>query len=65
MLLNPNVVVNAVVVKGGNGYNSYNGNFPEMILPLNNRGQLSNIGDWFVCHEIAQQQQQQPVARTP
>jgi hypothetical protein len=51
-LLNPNVVVNAVVVKGGNGYNLYNGNFPNMVAPLTNGGQPAGISHWFVCYDI-------------
>jgi hypothetical protein len=51
-LLNPNVVVNAVVVKGGNGYNLYDGNFPNMVPPLTNGGQPAGISHWFVCYDI-------------
>jgi hypothetical protein len=53
-VLNPNVQVNAVVVKGGNGYNVYRGNFPDMIAPLNNGGQLPSISHWFVCYGPAE-----------
>jgi hypothetical protein len=53
-VLNPDVQVNAVVVKGGNGYNVYRGNFPDMIPPFNNGGQLGNISHWFVCYGPAE-----------
>ena len=53
-VLNPAVQVNAVVVKGGNGYNVYRGNFPDMIPPLNNGGQLGAISHWFVCYGPAE-----------
>jgi hypothetical protein len=53
-VLNPNIQVNAVVVKGGNGYNVYRGNLPDMIPPLNNGGQLGAISHWFVCYGPAQ-----------
>jgi hypothetical protein len=32
-VLNPAIQVNAVVVKGGDGYNLYHRNFPDMITP--------------------------------
>jgi hypothetical protein len=53
-VLNPNIQINAVVVKGGNGYNVYRGNFPDMISPLTNGGQLPNISHWFVCYGPAE-----------
>jgi hypothetical protein len=49
-VLNPAVQVNAVVVKGGNGYNVYRGNFPDMITPNNNGGNPAGFSHWFVCY---------------
>jgi hypothetical protein len=53
-VLNPAIQVNAVVVKGGNGYNLYHGNFPDMITPNNNGGQPAGFSHWFVCYGPAQ-----------
>jgi hypothetical protein len=49
-VLNPAIQVNAVVVKGGNGYNVYRGNFPDMITPNNNGGNPAGFSHWFVCY---------------
>jgi len=51
-VLNPEFVVNAVVVKGADGYNVYRGNFPDMIPPLTNGGPLADISHWFVCYGL-------------
>jgi hypothetical protein len=53
-VLNPDVQVNAVVVKGGNGYNVYRGIFPDMITPNNNGGQPAGFSHWFVCYGPAE-----------
>jgi len=56
-----NVVIDAVVVKGGNGYNVYSD--PSVlppaldppqhyIAPLNNGGQVPALSHWFVCYHI-------------
>jgi hypothetical protein len=39
-----------VVVKGGNGYKVYRGNFPDMITANNNGGQPAGFSRWFVCY---------------
>jgi hypothetical protein len=44
------VEIHAIVVKGGNGYNVYSTNVPNMISPLTNGGQLPSISHWFVCY---------------
>ena len=52
------VVVNAVVVKGSNGYNVYTAPFvppdeafpQNYISPTNNGGNVANISHWFVCY---------------
>jgi hypothetical protein len=44
------VDIHAIVVKGGNGYNVYSTNVPNMISPLNNGGQIPAISHWFVCY---------------
>jgi hypothetical protein len=49
-VLNPGIQVNSVVVKGGNGYNLYHGNFQDMITPNNNGGQPAGFSHWFVCY---------------
>ena len=62
------VVVDAVVVKGANGYNSYNNpNYlppslePDQhhIPPFNNGGNMPTISHWFACYHI------EPEAVTP
>jgi hypothetical protein len=61
-LLNPAVVVNAVVVKGGPAYNVYSNPafLPPTLLapqhyisPLNGGGNVPDIGHWFVCYHLA------------
>jgi hypothetical protein len=47
---NGGVEIHAIVVKGGDGYNQYSSNVPNMIPPLNNGGQLPSISHWFVCY---------------
>jgi hypothetical protein len=42
--------IDAVVVKGGNAYNVYFGNFPDMIAPLVGQGNVPNISHFFVCY---------------
>src|SRR5436189_265862 len=62
---NPDVVVDAVVVKGGNGYNVYpNPSAPPPILPpalpppqhyiapLNGGGNVPALSHWFVCYHL-------------
>jgi hypothetical protein len=61
-LLADNVVVDAVIVKGGNGYNVYLG--PDAvppalqpdqhyIAPFNGGGNVPAISHWFVCYHVA------------
>jgi hypothetical protein len=61
-LTSSTVVVNAVVVEGGNGYNKYTDQtylpprlrpHQHYIPPLNNGRQLPTISRWFVCYHIA------------
>jgi hypothetical protein len=47
---NGGVEIHAIVVKGGNGYNVYSSNVPNMISPLTNGGQIPAISHWFVCY---------------
>jgi hypothetical protein len=53
-VLDPAFQVNAVVVKGGNGYNVYRGNFPDMITPNTNGGPPAGFSHWFVCYGPAE-----------
>jgi hypothetical protein len=53
-VLNPDIQVNAVVVKGGDGYNLYHGNFPDMITPNTNGGPPAGFSHWFVCYGPAE-----------
>jgi hypothetical protein len=43
-------VIDAVVVKGGNGYNQYNSAVTNMIAPLNEGGNVPAISHWFLCY---------------
>jgi len=60
-ILGTNVVIDAVVVKGGNGYNVYDdpavlppADQPPQhyIAPLNNGGNVPEISHWFVCYHL-------------
>ena len=60
-LLNPNAVIDAVVVKGGNGYNVYsNATFlpptlpppQHYISPFNGGGNVPALSHWFVCYHL-------------
>jgi hypothetical protein len=62
------VVIDAVVVKGGNGYNTYTNSAylpptlqadQHYIPTLNNGGNVPAISHWFVCYHL------DPVAVTP
>jgi hypothetical protein len=55
------VVIDAVVVKGGNGYNTYTDStyLPPTLQPdqhyiptLNNGGNVPTISHWFVCYHL-------------
>jgi hypothetical protein len=47
-------VIDAVIVKGGNGYNQYPGNFSDMIAPKNNGGNVPMISHWFLCYHTTE-----------
>jgi hypothetical protein len=47
-------VIDAVIVKGGNGYNQYPGNFTDMIAPKNNGGNVPQISHWFLCYHTTE-----------
>jgi hypothetical protein len=60
-----NVLIDAVVVKGGNGYNVYsNPTFlpPQLaspqhyISPLNNGGNVPTISHWYVCYHLGSEE---------
>jgi hypothetical protein len=61
-LANSNVIVDAVIVEGGNGYNKYAdqsflppalGQYQHYVPPLNNWKKLRRIARWFLCYRIA------------
>jgi hypothetical protein len=62
-ILGTNVVIDAVVVKGGNGFNVYSD--PSVlppalqppqhyISPLNNGGNVPAVSHWFICYHTAE-----------
>jgi LPXTG-motif cell wall-anchored protein len=60
-ITNPAAVIDAVVVKGGNGYNVYaNPVFlppglpapQHYISPLNGGGEVPNLSHWFICYHL-------------
>jgi hypothetical protein len=51
-VLNADVVIKGIVVKGGNGWNLYSSNVANMISPFNNGGKVPNISHWFVCYDL-------------
>jgi hypothetical protein len=57
----PGVVVEAIVVKGGSGFNLYlpgflglsaAGPWTELISPLNGGGNIPSISHWFACYRV-------------
>jgi hypothetical protein len=63
-ILTPTVVIDAIVVKGGNGYNQYDTEAvlppalqPDQhyISPLNNGGKVPAISHWFVCYHLGEE----------
>jgi hypothetical protein len=52
--LKAGAVIDAVIVKGGNGYNQYPGNFSNMIAPKNNGGNVPQISHWFLCYHTTE-----------
>ena len=44
------ITIDAIVVKGGNGYNVYSSAVPSMIPPFNNGNQIPSISHFFICY---------------
>lgn len=52
-ILNPNVQIVGIVVKGGNDYNLYTSNVSNMHAPLvGGPGNIPVISHWFVCYNL-------------
>jgi hypothetical protein len=49
-IVGANIVIDAIVVKGGNGYNVYSSAVPSMIPPFNNGNQIPSISHFFICY---------------
>jgi hypothetical protein len=70
VVLGPNVVIDGILVKGGNGYNVYSSAVPSMISPLNGGGNIPTISHFVVCYHLGTPptetppQQQTPPATT-
>ena len=52
VVLGPNVVIDAILVKGGNGYNVYSSAVPSMISPLNGGGNIPAISHYVICYHL-------------
>lgn len=49
----PGVVISAISVKGGDAYNLYMGNFPNMIAPIvGGSGQPAEISHYTICYDV-------------
>jgi hypothetical protein len=59
-ILKSGFVIDAIVVKAGNGYNQYPSIVSDMIAPLNNGGNVPGISHWFLCYHTAPPPPQQP-----
>jgi hypothetical protein len=70
VVLGPNVVIDGILVKGGNGYNVYSSAVPGMISPLNGGGNIPQISHFVICYHLGPPttetppQQQTPPATT-
>jgi hypothetical protein len=51
-ILNPNVVIVGVIVKGGPAANVYSTNVVNMISPKNPGGNVPAISHWLVCYNL-------------
>jgi hypothetical protein len=54
-ILNPNVVIDGVIVKGGNAYNVYgpeDAPFQDLRAPLNGGEVIPAISHWFICYRV-------------
>jgi hypothetical protein len=51
-IVGANIVIDAIVVKGGNGYNVYSSAVPSMIPPFNNGNQIPAISHFFICYHV-------------
>lgn len=47
-----NIVIDAIVVKGADGYNVYSSAVPSMIPPLTNGNQNPAISHFFICYHV-------------
>jgi hypothetical protein len=60
VVLGPNVVIDGILVKGGNGYNVYSSAVSSMIAPLNGGGNIPGISHYVICYHLGQTTQQTP-----
>ncbi len=51
-VVNPNVQIVGIVVKGGPNYNIYTSNVSDMHSPLVGMGTIPVISHWFVCYNL-------------
>ena len=54
-ILGVDIVIDAIVVKGGNGYNVYSDAVPSMISPFTNGNQIPAISHYFICYHVGEE----------
>jgi len=64
VVLGPNVVIDGILVKGGNGYNVYSSAVASMIPPLNNGGQIPAISHFVICYHLGETPPETPPEET-
>lgn len=56
-ILNPDVVIDGIIVKGGNAYNVYgpeDAPFTDLRAPLVGEGNIPDISHWFICYHLVE-----------
>jgi hypothetical protein len=65
VVLGPNVIIDGILVKGGNGYNVYSSAVPGMISPLNGGGNIPAISHFVICYHLGPPTTTPPQQQTP
>jgi|GEM_PF-2064232 len=51
--VDPSVVIDAVVIKGGDNYHVYSPYVADMVSPLNGGGNVPALSHWYLCYSAA------------